>query len=176
MLACDLPSRAAALGGAAAVVFAGEPPPAVYALGALVTIRWMTVFHPAQAALLPEARAVAGGADGGKCLLEARSRASAASRGRRSADWSSLPSRSKAAFLVAAAALLWSALLVARLRREQPAAGAAPAPEEHEKTSARREALAGFRTIAAEPKLRVIIGLYGAQDFGRRARRVYSLS
>jgi predicted MFS family arabinose efflux permease len=67
-----------------------------------------------------------------------------------------------AAFFVAAATLLWSAVLVARLRPprapERQAARVDPGS-----SSVRREALAGFRTILAEPKLRTIVGLYGAQ-------------
>ena len=155
MLASDL-LRAAAVGGAAAIVYAGGPAAGVYAIGVVVTIL-MTVFHPAEKALLPllaqspEELAAAnvssssidsiGGFAGpaiGGLLLAALS--------------------VEAAFVFVAATFLWSAFLVARIRpaQEPPAAAAEP-------VGLRREALAGFRTIAAEPKLRVLVGLYGAQ-------------
>ncbi len=154
MLASDL-LRAAALGGAATLVAVGGPPAAVYALGVLVTIL-MTVFHPAEKALLP---------------LLARSPEELAAANVSSTSIDSIGGFAgpavgglllavvsiEATFLFVAATFLWSAVLVARLRPEQepPPAGA---PQ-----GWRREALAGFRTIAAEPRLRVLVGLYGAQ-------------
>jgi MFS family permease len=159
MLISDL-VRVVAAGGAAAIVFAGGPPAAVYALAALMTIV-ATIFRPAEAALLPSlARSpeelaasnvasssigsvggFAGPALGGLILAA---------------------SSSEVVFLFVAATFLWSALMVMRLRPErvEPVAGS---PAEHRSTSARAELVAGFRTIAIEPELRVIVGLYAAQ-------------
>jgi predicted MFS family arabinose efflux permease len=153
MLASDL-ARAAAVGGAAAVIAFGGPPVGVYAAGVLVTV-FMTVFHPAEAALLPllarspEELAAAnvststtesvGGFAGpaiGGLLLAAFS--------------------VDAAFAFTAATFLWSAVLVARVQRVR--VGAEPIEKRRQ-----LEVLAGFRTIAASPKLRIIVGLYGAQ-------------
>ncbi len=61
------------------------------------------------------------------------------------------------AFAFTAAALLWSALLVARV--DVPGAPA----EQEEREGFRREAAAGFRELAAEPRLRLIVILYSAQ-------------
>lgn len=156
MLGADL-GRAALIGAAAAVALLGGPAAAVYALAAFASMT-ATAFHPAQAALLPalarspeeltaanvssstidSVGSFAGPAIGGLVLA-------ASSAG--------------VAFAVTAATFLWSALLVSRLRVEEQAAPA-PGPE---RASARTEALAGFRTIAREPKLRLIVGLYAAQ-------------
>lgn len=159
MLAADL-IRAAALGGAAVIVFVGGPAAAVYALAALVTTV-STVFHPAQAALLPSlARSP-----------EELTAANVASSSIESVGGFTGPaigglvlaaSSTEVVFLVAAATFLWSALLVMRLRPERQASGTEPRAE-RESTSMGREAVAGFRTIAVEPGLRVIVGLYAAQ-------------
>src|SRR5579862_806053 len=138
MLASDL-VRAAAVGGAAVIVFAGGPPAAVYALSVLVTIL-MTVFHPAEKALLP---------------LLARSPEELAAANVASSSIESVGGfvgpavgglllavlSVQAAFVFVAATFVWSALLVARLRPE------------HEPPPA----------IETEPNLRVIVGLYSAQ-------------
>ncbi|HSP71413.1 MAG TPA: MFS transporter [Gaiellaceae bacterium] len=156
MLAADL-ARAGLLGGAAAVALVDGPSYAVYAL---ITVSAMTtmLFHPAQAALLPSlARSpeeltaanvssstiesvgsFVGPAIGGLLLA-------ATSAG--------------VAFAFTAGAFLWSALMVARLRPEPAGRERAAA----EGSSIRRQALAGFRTLWREPKLRLIVGLYSAQ-------------
>jgi MFS family permease len=159
MLASDL-VRVLALGGAAANVALGGPAPAVYALAAVVTTA-ATVFHPAQAALLPSLAtspeeltatnvasssiesvgSFAGPAIGGLVLAVAST---------------------EVAFLVAAAAHLWSAVMVARLRPERPTPSTETSSQP-EPVSLGREALAGFRTIALDRTLRVIVGLYAAQ-------------
>src|SRR5712692_9042438 len=160
MLAADL-IRAAALGGAALIVFAGGPAASVYALAALVTTV-STVFHPAQAALLPSlARSP-----------EELTAANVASSSIESVGGFAGPaigglvlaaSSTEVAFIVSSATLLWSAFQVARLRPDPRTPSAAAAPAERESTTMRAEALAGFRTIAVEPRLRVIVSLYTAQ-------------
>jgi MFS family permease len=157
MLASDV-LRAGAVGIAAAVVASGGPPAVVYAMGVVVTIL-MTVFHPAEKALLP-------------LLAHTPEELSAANVSSSSIDSVGgfagpaiggllLAAFSiEAAFVFVAATFLWSAFLVGRLR---PEAEPAPATAEPQPGGLRREALAGFRTIAVEPTLRVIVGLYGAQ-------------
>ena len=159
MLACDL-IRVAALAGAAALALEGGSPIAVYALGALVTVV-ATVFHPAQAALLP---ALASSPE----ELSATNIASSSIESIGSFAGPAIgglvlaATSTGVAFLVACAAFLWSALLVAALRPERGN------PDEASERSSgrgglRREAFAGFQAIAADPALRVIVGLYTAQ-------------
>jgi MFS family permease len=65
----------------------------------------------------------------------------------------------EATFVITAALFLWSALLVAGIH--EPSRVRAEAPSE----SLLREGLAGFRTIVAEPSLRLLSGLFAAQTF-----------
>jgi MFS family permease len=153
MLAADL-LRSASLAGAAAVVLGGGPPAAVYALTALVSVV-ATAFQPAQAALLPSlARkpeeltaanvasstiesvgSFAGPALGG--LLVAATDAGVV-------------------FAVTSGTFLWSALLVAGIEVDAP-------PRLGAESGLAREALAGFRAIALDGRLRLLVGLYAAQ-------------
>ena len=160
MLASDL-VRAAAVAGSALLVLGGGPEALVYALAAIVSTVG-TVFHPAQAALLPSlARSP-----------EELSAANVASSSIESVGGFAGPalggfvlaaSSVQVAFVVTAATFLWSALMVARLRPD----ARAPQPEEPAaaagSTTMRRELLAGFRTVFVEPELRLIVGLYSAQ-------------
>jgi hypothetical protein len=59
-----------------------------------------------------------------------------------------------------AATYIWSALLVVRVH---PDRSSAIRREERDPSSATTEALAGFRAVLSDRKLRVIMGLYGAQ-------------
>ena len=158
MLACDI-GRAAAVGGAAAIVAAGGPPLAVYALGVAVTMM-MTTFHPAEAALLPllarSPEELAASNVSSSSIEGIGGFAGPALGGLFLAAFSI-----EAAFLFVAATFLWSAVLVARIRLDQPEPAAEP--EKHSPEPFRREALAGFRILASEPKLRVVVGLYAAQ-------------
>jgi MFS family permease len=156
MLVADV-LRALIVGAMAVLVFAHGPAVLVFALAAAGPIA-ATAFQPAQAALLPtlartpeeltaanvssstieSVAAFAGPAIGGLVL----------------SAWGV-----GAALLVTVATYLWSASLIVRLRPER----APEAAREEEPASRRSEALAGFRAVLAEPALRVIIGLYGAQ-------------
>lgn len=156
MLVADV-LRALIVGAMALLVFAHGPVLLVFALAATGPIA-ATAFQPAQAALLPKlartpeeltavnvssstiesVAAFAGPAIGGLVL----------------SVWGV-----GAALLLTVATYVWSASLVARVRPER---GPAAVPEV-KPASRRSEALAGFRTVLAEPALRVIIGLYGAQ-------------
>ena len=159
MLAADI-LRAAFVGVIAALVFAGGSPAIVFVLAAFGPII-STAFHPAQAALLPllartpeeltasnvssstieSVAAFAGPAIGGIIL----------------ATWGI-----GAALIFTLVTYLWSASLIVRVRPERGAPTETTAAEEGG-GSFRGEALAGFRAVLAEPALRLIVGLYGAQ-------------
>jgi MFS family permease len=163
MVSADL-VRACAMGGAAAAVFGGAPPAAVYAL-AVVTALTSTAFQPAQAALLPSlARSP-----------EELTAANATSTTLESVGFFVGPALGGvllavtsvgAVFSVTAALFLCSALVLARIGAESR--GGAPAGPE----SIVREAVAGFRAIGAESRLRLLVGLYGAQTLAAGVFRV----
>jgi MFS family permease len=152
-------ARATLIAGAALAVFAHASPIVIYVIAGLVSVV-ATAFRPAEAALIPslartpeeltaanvaastiESVGIFGGPAIGGLLL------AAAGTG--------------AVFLVTGAAMLWSAFLIARIR---------PLREAEEKTvreavSVVDELLAGFRTIARERKMRLLVGLFSAQTF-----------
>jgi predicted MFS family arabinose efflux permease len=157
MVVADL-LRAVALVAAALVVFAGAPQWIVYVLSGLVAIV-ATAFRPAQAALVPSlartpeeltaANVVAatiesvgifaGPALGGLLLAV---------------------SSTGVVFLVTAGTFVWSAALVLRIREERPAD---EAPRAREGPFAHMSA--GFRVIAHDSRLRLLVGLFTAQTF-----------
>jgi MFS family permease len=156
MVGSDL-VRAALIGTAALAVSADAPPLVVYALASLVGVA-ATPFRPAQAAMTPtlaetpeqltaanvtassiESVGIFGGPALGGLLLVAAGPATV--------------------FAVTTATLVWSAVLVAGI----PAAHAARAAREP--VSIGDELLAGFRTIAAERRTRVLVALFSAQTF-----------
>ena len=158
MVSSDL-ARAALIGAAALSVFADAPAVVVYAIAGLVGVA-ATAFRPAEAALIPslartpeeltaanvaastiESVGIFGGPALGGLLLAA--------------------SGPGLVFLVTAGTLLWSAFLVAGIR---PAAEAEK-EEEREAVSVVDELLAGFRTIARERRLRLLVALFSAQTF-----------
>jgi MFS family permease len=163
MVAADL-VRACAMGGAAAAVFGGAPAAAVYAL-AVVTALTSTAFQPAQAALLPAlARSP-----------EELTAANATSTTLESVGFFIGPALGGlllavtsvgAVFSVTAGLFLWSALVLGRMRAESRG-DTTVEPE-----SIVREALAGFRAIAGEGRLRLLVGLYGAQTLAAGVLRV----
>jgi MFS family permease len=158
MAGSDL-ARAALIGAAALAVFTDASPYAVYVLAVLVSVV-ATLFRPAEAALTPSLARTpeeltaanvsastiesvgtfAGPAIGG--LLLAAVGASVA-------------------FLVTGALMLWSALLIAGIR----SSGEAKEQPDREAVSILDELLAGFRTIARERGMRVLVGLFSAQTF-----------
>jgi MFS family permease len=163
MVAADL-VRTCAMGGAAAAVFAGAPAATVYAL-AVVTALTSTAFQPAQAALLPAlARSP-----------EELTAANATSTTLESVGFFVGPALGGlllavtsvgAVFSVTAGLFLWSALVLGRMRAES--GGGAVVEAE----SIVREALAGFRAIAGQSRLRLLVGLYGAQTLAAGVLRV----
>jgi MFS family permease len=157
MLVSDL-VRAAALIVAATVAVSGGPSGVVYAMAVIVSVTG-TAFRPAQAALVPAlARnpeeltaanvassaiesigAFAGPAIGGLIL----------------ALWSP-----GAVFGATAATFLWSALMISGVN--------APPQEERATEDAAgivEEVLGGVRAIAGDSRLRLLVGLFGAQTF-----------
>ncbi len=155
MIASDL-VRAALLGGMGIAVLADASPFAVYALAVAATLS-ATPFGPAQAALLPQlarspgeltaANASAGAVDNvgsfvgpalGGLLVAAAS--------------------VEAVFATSAALYLWSAVLVASIHHREHVER-----ESGEEGGGLRDALAGFRTLAGTPRLRLVVGLVAAQ-------------
>jgi MFS family permease len=158
MVASDL-ARAALIAGAALAVFGGAPAIVIYVIAGLVGVA-ATAFRPAEAALIPslartpeeltaanvaastiESIGIFGGPAIGGLLLAAAGPGTV--------------------FLVTAGALLWSALLLSGVRL------VAQAKEEGEReaTPVVDELLAGFRAIARERRLRLLVGLFSAQTF-----------
>ena len=148
--------------GAAAVIATDGPPPIVYGLVALSTIAG-TVFRPAQAALLPSL--VASPAE-----LTAANVASSTIEsigtflGPALGGLLLAVSDPAVVFAANGATFLWSAALVIGLRgheqpRERPARAETGDADEGESAGM----LAGIATIAREPNLRTLVGLYAAQ-------------
>jgi MFS family permease len=160
VMVCSDLARVLFIGGAAAAAFTDAPPIVIYVLAGLVGIA-ATAFRPAEAALVPslartpeeltaanvaastiESIGIFGGPAIGGLLLAA--------------------SGTGTVFVVTAATLLWSAFLVAGIR---PVARQEEAPAEKEDVSVLDELLAGFRTIARERRLRLVVGLFSVQTF-----------
>jgi predicted MFS family arabinose efflux permease len=147
--------RAAFVGVIALLVFGHGPAVAVFVLAAFGPVI-ATAFHPAQAALLP---ALASSPEeltaanvSSSTIDSVATFAGPAIGGAILATWGIGP-----ALVFTVATYLWSALLIARVRPERPVDHAAT------EEPARTDLLAGFKTVAGEPSLRVIVGLYGAQ-------------
>jgi MFS family permease len=152
-------ARAVLIAGAALAVFADAPPIVVYVIAGGVSVV-ATAFRPAEAALIPslartpeeltaanvaastiESVGIFGGPAIGGVLL--------ATTG------------TGVVLLVTGAAMLWSALLIARI----PPPTEQKEKDEGEPVSVRDELLAGFRTIARERRMRFLVGLFSAQTF-----------
>ena len=154
MLVADV-VRAVALAGAGVVALADGPAGLVYAFAAVVAVV-STAFLPAQAALIPTLAR-------DPSELTAANVASSTIESVGSFIGPALGGLLLAltspgvVFATTAAAFVWSALNVVRIKAE------APAREEAGEAALRREALAGFQTIFGTPSLRLVVGLYSAQ-------------
>ena len=154
MLASDL-LRAAGLAGMAVCVLTHAPVEAVYALAAAVAVT-TTAFQPAQAAILPSLARTP----------EELTAANVSSSTIESLGFCVGPalgglllavSTVWVVFVVTSATFLWSALmLTGLLRTTEP-------PLQREPTHLRNEAAAGFRAIARDRRLRLVVGLFSAQ-------------
>jgi MFS family permease len=157
MIASDL-ARAALIGLGALAISVDAAPAIVYVLAGLVGVA-ASAFRPAEAALIPslarspeeltaanvtassiESVGIFGGPALGGLLLAWRGAGTV--------------------FIVTAATLLWSAFLIARIR-----AGTEKKAAHLEGASVLDQLLAGFRTIARERRLRLVVGLFAAQTF-----------
>lgn len=149
--------------GTCAVVAALHGPPAVVYVVATVTAVFGTVFRPAATAMLPT-------------LARSPEELTAANVSASTIDSvASFAGPAIGAALLAAGGpatvfglttltFAWSATCVVRIHAPPPA----PAPPEGEakpEIDRRAELLAGVRAIRHEPRLRLLIGLYGAQMF-----------
>jgi predicted MFS family arabinose efflux permease len=158
MVAADA-IRAVTLVAAAAVVFADGPVWIVYVLSGLVAVT-STAFRPAQAALVPSlartpqeltaANVVATTIESAGIFI-----------GPALGGFLLAVSSTGVVFLVTAATFVWSAALVLRIT---------PKPAPKAKEGAPREpflahAAGGFRAIAGDRGLRVLVGLFAAQTF-----------
>jgi MFS family permease len=163
MIAADL-ARVCTMGGAAVAVFAGAPAVVVYALAVLTALA-STAFGPAQSALLPSlARSP-----------EELTAANATSTTLESVGFFLGPALGGllltvtsvgTVFAATAALFLWSALVLSRISADSQGDPSA------EVESIGREALAGFRAILGERRLRLVVGLYGAQTLVAGIMRV----
>jgi predicted MFS family arabinose efflux permease len=152
------------MGGAAVAVFAGAPAVVVYALAVLTALA-STAFGPAQSALLPSlARSP-----------EELTAANATSTTLESVGFFLGPALGGllltvtsvgTVFAATAALFLWSALVLSRISADSQGDPSA------EVESIGREALAGFRAILGERRLRLVVGLYGAQTLVAGIMRV----
>jgi MFS family permease len=148
-------ARSLTIAGAAVAAFAGAPAGIVYALGSLMGLLQST-FRPTQAALLPQlarspeeltaANLVLTTIEGvGLFLGPAIGGLLLAATG------------TDVVFAATAAVFLVSAFLLVGVRAER---GLSPA---RVPVGFLREALVGYRTVAQDARLRLVIGLYGAQ-------------
>jgi MFS family permease len=163
MVAADL-ARVCAMAGAAAAVFAGAPAVTVYALAAIAAVTG-TAFGPAQSALLPSlARSPEEltAANATSTTLESVGFFVGPALGGLLLAFTSVG----AVFTLAAALFLWSAFVLRRIGSDSRGGPGI------EGDSILREALAGFRAIAAERRLRLLVGLYGAQTLAAGILRV----
>jgi MFS family permease len=163
MIAADL-ARVCTMGAAAAAVFAGAPAVVVYALAVLTALA-STAFGPAQSALLPSlARSP-----------EELTAANATSTTLESVGFFLGPALGGllltvtsvgTVFAATAALFLWSAIVLSRISADSQGDPSA------EVESIGREALAGFRAILGERRLRLVVGLYGTQTLVAGIMRV----
>jgi MFS family permease len=154
MLGADL-LRASALAAMAACVVTDAPAAIIYVLASVVAVL-ATVFDPAQSALIPSLVRTP----------EELTAANVSSSTLESLGFCVGPALGGilltltnvwVVFVVTAATFLWSALMLAPLLR------ASEPPLTHERPHLLEEATAGFRAIGSDPRLRLVIGLFGAQ-------------
>jgi MFS family permease len=163
MIAADL-ARVCSMGGAAAAVFSGAPAEVVYAFAVLTAVTG-TAFAPAQAALLPAlARSP-----------EELTAANATTTTLESVAFFAGPALGGVllaltgvgtVFAATAGLFLLSALVLTRIRTDSRGDPSV------EPESIMREAFAGFRAILGERRLRLVVGLYGAQTLIAGVMRV----
>jgi MFS family permease len=155
MVVSDL-LRASALAAAAAAIVFDAPAVGVYLLAIVVTLV-SQAFQPAESALLPtlaESPEELAAANVANSTIEAAGYFVGPALGGVLLAVSNV----ETVFVVTAVAFLWSAAMLALIRLREPEPGREPA-----RGSWQHEALAGFRTIWRDSRLRLIIGLFAAQ-------------
>ena len=162
MLASDA-GRIVCSGGIAVLVTSGAPAVTVYALAVGASV-FAAVFRPAEASLVPVVATTP------QEMTAANVTASTFDSvgifaGPALGAFLIAFSGYTAAFAVVAATFAWSALFVVRITSGARTASAASPGEEESGPGGPRSLLEGFRTIAHEPRLRLLIGLYDAQCF-----------
>jgi MFS family permease len=169
MIASDL-IRAVLMALAGLVIAVDGPAPAVYAIVGLSNIAG-TVFRPAQAALLPSLVRNPGeltAANVASSTVESVGTFLGPALGGLLLAFTS----PEVVFLANALTFLWSAALVAAIKTSAPV----PPAEPHVRPSLLREATAGMTTIAREPRLRLLAGLYSAQTIVAGAFSVFAVT
>jgi MFS family permease len=156
MAASDL-ARSGLIAAAAVATYAHAAPIVVYLLAGLVSIS-ATAFRPAQAALVPALARTP------EELTASNVSASAIESigiflGPALGGLLLAVSGPGLVFVITAALLLWSAVLVAGIHQVVPVERS----EGEDAGSIADELLAGFRTIARERRLRLLVGLFSAQ-------------
>ena len=154
MLSADL-LRASALVAMAVCVVTDAPAAIVYLLASIAAVL-ATVFDPAQSALIPSLARTPEeltAANVSSSTLESLGYCVGPALGGILLTFTNV----WVVFVVTAAAFLWSALMLAPLLR------ASEPPLTHERPHLLEEATAGFRAIGSDPRLRLVIGLFGAQ-------------
>jgi hypothetical protein len=148
--------RASALAASAAAIVLDAPAAIVYALAILITLV-SQAFGPAESALLPTLATTP----------EELAAANVASSTIEAAGYFVGPalggvllavSNVETVYLATAAAFLWSAAMLALIRR-----AAAEPTEEVVRGTWQQEAIAGFVTVARDSRLRLIVGLFSLQ-------------
>jgi MFS family permease len=154
MLTSDL-LRAVGLATMAVCVLTDAPVGVVYVLAGTVAVI-NTAFHPAESALLPSLAKTPEeltAANVSSSTIESLGFCIGPALGGVLLTVSSV----WVVFIFTAALFLWSALmLVPLLRTTEP-------PLSHERPHLAEEATAGFRAIAKDPRLRLVVGLFSAQ-------------
>lgn len=156
MLAADL-IRAGALVLSAAAISADYRPEFVYALTTLATVA-TTAFRPAESALLPSLARTPDELTAANAVASTVESA-ALFAGPALGGLLLATTGPEVVFLATSATFLWSGLLVWRIDRDRAPSGAASTE------GVVRHSLAGFRTIVADSRVRLIVGLYAAQTF-----------
>ena len=159
VMAASSVARAAVIGAAGAVALAGGPAWAVYALAGLAAIL-ATIFLPAESSILPE---LARTPEELTAANVVRSTIDSVGSFAGPAIGAALLASTSAGvvFLVTAGTFVWDALLVSRIRPQVHAA--AEDEDEAPPEAFLRGAAAGFKAIAVEKRLRLVIVLYAAQ-------------
>jgi MFS family permease len=157
MVASDL-ARVVLIAGAAVAVYSDSPSIVVYVIAALVGVA-ATAFRPAEAALIPTLARTPEeltAANVAASTIESVGIFLGPAIGGLLLAWTSVGT----VFLVTAGAVLWSAVLLVGVRPVEEAR-----VKEREAVSIVDELLAGFRAIVGERRLRLLVGLFGAQTF-----------